>query len=260
MSSEAVLTPLEPPRRFLFGWVPDVFFRPRQVFAKIAAQSSGVWLTPILILTLTALLQVIMAGTIKQTAAATGSFTPPPGYEWYTPEQQAQMQQALAATSGPVFIYVFPALTAVFKVWMGWLLVGGLLHLVLTLLGGRGGTGAAMNLVAWAGLPLAIRDLVRFGAMLTTRKLISAPGLSGFVPSGAEGLSLFLAGLLAMVDIYLIWHLVLMIVGVRAGNGLSAGKAVLGVVITLLAVISLQALLSYFSAQLGGLTIVRPFF
>lgn len=40
--------------------------------------------------------------------------------------------------------------------------MGGLLHLVLTMLGGRDSTGGALNIVAWAALPFALRDLVRF--------------------------------------------------------------------------------------------------
>jgi hypothetical protein len=258
--SETVLAPVESPRRFHFDWVPAVFFHPRQTFAKIASQTRGVWLTPILILSLTALLQVLVTGSIKQAAALSGEVSLPPNFQYYSPEQQAQFQQAMAATSGPVFLYVFPAIVALFRVWLGWLLVGGLLHLVLTMLGGRGDTGAAMNLVAWASLPLALRELVRAAAMYSSKQLISAPGISGFVTPDGGNLSLFLASLLALVDIYLVWHAILLIVGVRAGNGISSAKATGGVFITLLIVLTLQTLISYFTTKLGGLTIIRPFF
>jgi hypothetical protein len=168
--------------------------------------------------------------------------------------------QAMQATQGPVFIYVFPAISALFGVWVGWLLVGGLLHLLLTLLGGRGDTGSAMNLVAWASLPFAIRDIVRIASMLSTDHLIANPGLRGFAPLADANSSLFLASLLSLIDIYLIWHILLLIIGVNAADGLSRGKAVSGVFFTILLVLLLQVLFSFLSAKLGGLTIVRPFF
>ena len=184
----------------------------------------------------------------------------PPDFQYYSPEQQAQFQQAMAATSSPVFLYVFPALVALSRVWIGWLLVGGLLHLVMTLLGGRGDTGAAMNLVAWAALPFALRDIVRIIAMLASQQLIASPGLSGFAPASEGFGPLFLVGLLGSVDIYLIWYSLLLVLGVRLGNGISRVKALSAVFLILILIFSAQAALVAFAGQLGGLTIIRPFF
>ncbi len=265
MTSKNSITETQPPifekpKRFHFEWVLAVILRPRQIFQNIAGQNTGVWLTPMLILTLTTLVLVFASGSIKQTMASQGEVSLPPGYEYYTPEQQAQFQQAMAATSGPVFLYVLPAITGVIKVWIGWLLVGGLIHLLLTLLGGRGDTGAAMNLVAWASLPFAIRDLVRTGAMMLTQKLISTPGLAGFAPPADTNWGMFSTALLGFVDLYLIWHAVLLIVGARTTQGLTRLKAVTAVLLALLLVLSLLALLGFLTGKLSGLTIIRPFF
>ncbi|MGH2524088.1 MAG: YIP1 family protein, partial [Anaerolineales bacterium] len=230
--TESASLPLERPRRFHFDWVLPALFRPRQTFAQIAEQAGDVWLTPIAILMALALVAVAVAGPLKQAAAQTGQ-TLPPDFEFWTPEQQAQFMQAQAATSGPVFVYVFPAIVSVLGVWVGWLVMVGLLHLVLTLIGGRGSTRTAMNVVAWASLPFAVRELVRIGAMLTTRQLIANPGLSGFAPAGG-GASAFLAAFLGLIDIYLIWHIVLLVFGVRAGNGLATAKAAGGVLLAML--------------------------
>jgi hypothetical protein len=258
--TEASLPRAETPRRFQLDWVPAVLFRPRQAFAVIMSQSRGVWLTPILILTLTTLVRIAVAGSIGQAAAQAGEIALPPDSQWWTPEQQAQFMQAMQSTSGPVFVYVFPAISGLLGVWAGRLLVSGLLHLVLTLLGGRGDTRAAINLGAWAGLPFAVRDLVRTISMLATDQLIRSPGLAGFAPAGESGWSLFLASLLKLVDVYVIWHILLLVIGVRSGNGLSRGKAIGGVLFTILLVLSLQSLIGFFTARLGGMTIIRPFF
>jgi hypothetical protein len=96
--------------------------------------------------------------------------------------------------------------------------------------------------------------------MLSTHQLIQNTGLRGFAPAGDGNLALFLASLLALIDIYLIWHFLLLVIGVRSGNGFTLGKSIGGVLLTLLLVILLQVFLGFLSAKLGGLTIVRPFF
>jgi hypothetical protein len=157
-------------------------------------------------------------------------------------------------------MYVFPAIAALLGVWIGWLLVSGLLHLVVTLLGGRGETLYSVNLVAWASLPFVARDLVRMVSMLISRQLIEKPGLSGFAAPDPGGGVTYLAALLTVVDIYLIWHLLLLVIGVRTGNGLSLGKGSGGVLFTIGLVVGLQALLDFLINRLGSLTIIRPFF
>lgn len=257
--TETITLPVEAPRRFRLDWVIGVLIRPRQTLARIAAQSGSVWFTPLMILTITTLLAVVVAGPIKKEAAMSGPLDLPENFQYYSPEDQAQFLQAMEATRSNVFIYGFPALTGVAGVWVGWLVVGGLVHLVLTMLGGRGMTGSAMNLVAWSSLPFAVRDIVRIVAMLVTHRLIVHPGISGFAPPGDEGLSLYLAGLFALFDIYVIWHILLLVIGVRTANGISRGRAIGGMVFVILFVLSVQALLAYFGTQLATMTIIRQF-
>jgi len=250
----------EPPRRFQFDWVSGVLFKPRQAFARITEQTTGVWLTPLLIQTLTAVALVLATGYITQTYGVGMGGEMPQIPEYYTPEQIAQIQQAMAGMQSPVFIYVFPTLIAIAKVWLGWLLVGGIIHLVSTMLGGRGNTTRAMNIVAWAGLPFAVRDIVRLLAALIGRNNLVSPGLAGFAPTDGSNLALLLAAFLALLDIYILWHIVLVVIGLRANNGLPLGKAILAATLTILLVLIVQSLVSYLISSLGGLTTIRPFF
>jgi hypothetical protein len=256
--TETLETALEPPRRLQIDWIAGALLSPRRAFARIAAQTSNVWLTPMLVLTITTILRVLVAGWLQAQAVASGMLPTPP--EYYTPEQQAQFMQVVQAQQGPVYTYVLPSLWAVLGIWLGWMIVGGLLHLVLTLLGGRGATGASMNIVAWAGLVFAVRDIVRSAYMLITRKLIVSLGISGFAPSGPGDLSLFFGQLMALLDIYIIWHIILIVAGIRAGNGVSRGKALGGALFTVATAILLQALLGLIIAKTGNLNISRPFF
>jgi hypothetical protein len=248
------------PARFHFGWIPDVFIHPRRMFTRLAEQARSTWLTPLLFLMVTALLLVFVQGNLEKQAALQGTVELPPDYQWYTPEQQAQYMQSIEARQGPVFLYLIPGITAVAGVWLGWLIVSGLLHLLLTLLGGRGDTGTALNVIAWASLPLGLRDLVRLIYLLATQKAINAVGFSGFVDGSQGNASLFLGSLLGLVDLYLIWYLLLTTLGAKIATRLSTGKAFAAASISILGVLILQALIKFGVSALSSLSVVRPFF
>jgi hypothetical protein len=256
--TDVTMTTNAPVRRINLEWIPAVFFTPRRVFKQITGQSKTIWLTPLLFTTLTALILVAVTGPIRL-AAAQNNIVLPPDFQNYSPEMQAQTLQASQATQGPVFIYVFPSILAIARVWLGWLLVGGLLHLVLTLFGGRSSAGSALNLVAWAALPFALRDIIRIIAAVSTHTLIANPGLSGFAPAGGR-LALFVGKLLATLDIYLVWHILLLVLGVRLATGLNRGKTWGAVLITMLVGVGLEAALGFVSALLSGVSVTRPFF
>ena len=259
--SEAVIT-IQPerPRRFHFEWILPIYTRPRRAFAEVAKQARGVWQAAIVILMITTVARVLVGGWVHRFDPMAGQMNLPPGFESYPPEMQAQFMQAAQATSSPVFVYVFPAIINLLGVWTGWLIVGGLLHLLLMLQGGRGGTLGTMNVVAWAGMPYALRDVVRIAAMLISKRAIASPGVSGFMAANSAGFSLFVAGLLALLDIYLIWQGLLLVIGLRSGElNLSRGRVVATVILILLLVTVAQAGLSFVGAQFSNLNVMRPF-
>lgn len=249
------------PRRFYPRWIPQVLVRPREAFRRIVGERRGVWQAAILLLTVTAVLRVLATGYVQQQTPGMGE-TLPPDFEFWSPEQQQQFMQASQLTGGPVFNYVLPALQAVGGVWFGWLVVGGVLHLLLTLLGGRTPTITTMNIVAWARLPFAVRDVVRTVAALAGDP-VTTTGLAGFAPPEAAGGALFLSLLLAFVDIYLIWQIVLIVLGVRtADSTLGAARTWLFTTLGVVALLLARVGISYGLAQLGGGGggMIRPFF
>ncbi len=256
---ETITPPIARPRRFHFGWVPLAFFRPRELFRRIAGERQGVWLTPLLLLTAAALLRVIVAGFVLRGAA--GAATLPPDFEYFSPEQQTQYMQAAELTSGPVFTFIFPSISAVLGVWLGWLIVGGALHLAATLLGGRGNIRRTLSIVAWAGMPFVLRDLVRMVAVLASRQALGGPGLSGFVAADAAGFALYLRTFLTAIDLYLIWHVALLALGDRGGDpSLRAGRTAVSVVGLMIMLLAIRAGMAFGMAQLGNLTVMRPFY
>ena len=242
-------------RRLDFSRVREIFLHPRQAFQQISSAARATWLTPMLVLSITAALVVFVGGYQKSRAAMMGEVTLPPDWEFWAPEMQDSYMQAQQATQGPTFLYVFPLVGALAGLWVGWLLLAGLLHFGSTLLGGRGSMQSALNVVAWASLPFALRDLLRVIFMLSTGHAIISPGLSGFAASAG-----FLSQLLMRFDIFLIWNIVLLVIGFGIAEGLSRGKAVTGVLVVILLVLFAQAGLGALLSGMGGTAVQRPFF
>jgi hypothetical protein len=145
-------------------------------------------------------------------------------------------------------------------VYLGWLLLGWLLHLGLTLLGGRLSSQQVLNVTAWSLLPFALRDIVRTVAMWNDGQILNTLGLSGFAPAGEGPMMLYLAALLTFVDIYLLWHWLLLGIGLNAGANLSKLKTWTAVLLTVFILFLLRGVPALISAQFSDLTVIRPFF
>jgi hypothetical protein len=238
-----------------FKRIITLLTHPRRFFAL----DLGGWRLPMLVLSLTLSLQTAVAGFLRARAAAMGEVQLPPDWQWWTPEMQNNYMQAQQATQGPVFVYIIPLVGALTSLWLGWMLVSGLLHLASTLLGGRGSMGTAMSVVAWASLPFAVRDILRVIFMLAVGRAIASPGLSGFV-SGSEAGMLFIGQLLGMLDLFFVWYVLLTVIGFSVKDNLGSGKAALGVAGVLLLILLAQAGLGMLGQNLSGMLISRPFF
>lgn len=250
-----ITSPSQNEKSHFFKRIIGLLIRPRQFFAL----DPGSWRFPMLVLSLTLTLQTVVAGFLRAKAAALGEMPLPQDWQWWTPEMQNNYMQAQQATQGAVFVYIIPLVGALTSLWLGWLLVSGLLHLASTLLGGRGSMGTAMSIVAWASLPFAVRDILRVIFMLAVGRAIASPGLSGFISGGEAGM-LFVSQLLGLLDLFFVWHVVLTVIGFRVKDNLTNGKAALGVVGVLLLILLAQAGLGMLGQNLSGMLISRPFF
>lgn len=247
--------PSQPARRFDLPHLLSILTRPRQAFAELNSGERAVWLTPMLVLTVSAILVVLVSGVMQSRASTGEAVELPADWEFWTPEMQEDYLQAQQATQGPMFTYILPLLGSLFGLWLGWFVFSGILHLTSTILGGRGSLRGALNVVAWASMPYVIRDLLRILYMLVTGSVIASPGLSGF--AGESG---FLSSLLARTDLFLLWYILLLGIGVVISEGLPRGKAYAAVVFIVLTVLLIQAGVGALGTQFGISAIPRPYF
>ncbi|MEP0803867.1 MAG: YIP1 family protein [Chloroflexota bacterium] len=244
-----------PARRFDLPRVFAVMFRPRAAFSEMASETRAVWSTPMILLTITAALVVLVRGYLRTRAAMMGEIELPPDWQWWTPEMQNSYMQAQQVQQGPVYMYIMPLVGALAGLWLGWLALAALLHLGSTLFGGRGSMQGALNVVGWASLPFALRDLLRAAYMLLAQHTIASPSLSGFASGGG-----FLYHLLARTDLFLFWSFILLIIGFAVVDNLPRGKAFANAFIVMALALLAQAGLAVLASSIGGAAIQRPFF
>jgi hypothetical protein len=247
-------------RALHFEWLLPVLIKPRKTLVQILQKQNAVWLAPMLVLTVLVLVAVLIAAPIRQAQAQGQSGAVPPNFQYMTTEEQAQFQQGMQVSSGPVFTSVLPAISALCGVWIPWVLLGSLLHLSLTLAGSRANSTATFNLAAWAAVPTGLRAIVQAVFMLSTHQLIASPGLSGFIAPNSGRLMLILSSVLARVDIYFLWMVVLILIGVVPMTGIPRLKARLISVFIMLLLLGLEALPSFVMGLLGNLGSIQPMF
>lgn len=260
MSTPMSVPLAEANNRWRFDWIFPLLFKPRQTYRTIIDALGSVAFTPIFLTAVSGLILSLVIGGVQDAANAAGQVQLPSGFEWYTPEQQAQYFQAASATSGPVFVYLLPAILSLAKLFLGWALLSWILHLVLTMFGGRGTSQQASNIVAWAYLPFVIRNVVQILFIWSSNTLISNAGLSGFTPEGEGTLYLYISALLSHIDIYFIWFVLLCGIGLSQSSQLRPGKAWFAVLLTFIIIQLIQAAPVFIAAQFNDLTVMSPFF
>lgn len=255
--SEAVI-PAPQPKPFDFKRLFTFLLRPRQVFEQMAAAGKPTWLLPMLLLSLGVLLRVVVTGYLRGHAMALGELNLPSDFQFWSPDMQNKYMQGIQATQGHAFRYYIPAVTGLTGLWLGWPIISSLLHLLSTLLGGRGSQSASLNVVAWANLPFFLRDVLRVVYMAIAGHEIASPGLSGFIVN-AQGGAVFLANLLKHTDLFFIWYLLLLAAGMIIFDNLTRGKAWLTVGAVLLLSLLAQAGAATLFASMNGTIVSQPF-
>ena len=240
--------------RFHFEWILPVLLKPRKGLQTIIEQEKPVWLTPLVLISALAILSVLIAGPMRVQDAQSGTNLPP-DFMYYTPEQQEQFMQAQQSNSSPLFAYAFPAVGALVGIWVGWAILGGLLHLALTLAGSRSSSQTALNLAAWSSLPFAARFALQALYMLIQRHLIYNPAFSGFAAEGT-----FWASLLAQLDLFLAWQVVLLFIGAVPMSQLVPRKALTVTAIAILLTLLLGSLPGFITGLFSNIGPIQSFY
>ena len=260
--SEVDATPSE--RWGLFRLLWGMVVRPRSTLEYLDEHRRRTWWVPAILALLLLLLSIVFAApiTTRQTREAVQAsqeqLRERMGTEM-SAEQQAQMEQSMSVAASPLLTVAFPAVTGVLGRVVGWLVWAGALYLAGMALGGRSTFGQMFRIVVWTWLPCVLRTLIQAVYILASGQPIANPGLSGLVgetrPIGQMVSAppdlgqMFLEALLSKVDLFMVWNLVLVVIGVAVVTHLPRRKAVLAT----LGVWLLLTALSLLPVLVGGL-------
>ena len=75
-----------------------MLLHPRQETDRLAEENKSSWLTPMLVLSVTLILSLIVSGFLEGRAAAMGEVSLPEEWEWWTAEMQNNYMQAMQVT------------------------------------------------------------------------------------------------------------------------------------------------------------------
>ena len=241
------------PRKFYLGWTFPILIRPKKTLEEVITKEQAVWIGPLVLLSICAALFVLASASLPQQIQPQVNSNDM-GYEYYySPEQQELIQEAASSGVSPLFSIGFPLAGKLLGIWAGWLFLGIILHLVLTISGNRSENKKIMNITAWAMIPIAIRFLVQAAVVLISRQTISGQGLSGFAPTEPGVLNTIFQSLLGQIDIYLIWQVLLLITGTILLSSNHKTKSFLSVLISVLLIMLLSSVPAIIGSQLSGL-------
>ena len=241
------------------SWIYRLLIKPRSTLHLINQQQKNEWFPPLIVLSILAILQVMVAAPIRRNMIQMGLPTPP-DFQYYSAEQQAQFLNAQSTQTSPLFLYVFPILFAAISIWLTWFLLSSILHLVLTLSGSHAPSLKSYNLVGWSMLPLGLRSLIQIIAMTATHSPINGAGLSGLLASDGGGFAAYIATFIGMIDVFFLWLCILLGGGVYDFSGINKNKVFLATSSTILIYMIIFALPGFLKTILSNLTIGQYYF
>lgn len=274
----------EEPRVSPLSILTGVLIRPRATFERMREGRTHWWLVPVLVLVVG--LAAAYASTTTRSLAfgagmpaledsssagvPAGGMAMPGGMPGMPPGQggmlsagqstDTQTAQPSASMTLPVVTIGLSTLSSVIGALAGYLVCATVVFAMLLIVGGKASFRQIFPVAVWSSLPLVIRQLVHAVVTLITGR----PAVGGFrgLLTTAELASMPLLGtVLGQFDLYLIWNLVLLGIGVAVTAKLSRGKSAVVVLAYVIIAAGLSILLSLggqFAGQLLGTQIGLP--
>jgi hypothetical protein len=166
-------------------------------------------------------------------------------------EQAEQVKASLDTFTSPLFMGATGIVFGILGLIVTWLLRGVVLFFISYLFGTEYKYKQMVTLVLWSWWPFALRDLVQAVYVLINGQLVINRGFSFLVASGdqVQDAGNVVYGLLSQVDLFLVWHLLLVAVGLAVTTRSTTIKTAIGTV----AYWALTALVGLAPTLLGSL-------
>jgi hypothetical protein len=218
-SSEPLSPPVSP-----FHNLVDIIAAPATALRRLATAPARSWWFPALLAVAGGLLYL---GVTLDDLAAETARQMQMQLSTMPAEQVETAQPLLARLSSPAFLFASGAVALLVGLVASWLLAAGLLYFGAAILGASLPFSRWWTPVVWTWVPFALRGMVQAAWSLVNGTVIRYAGLSYLVASGDRmaDASNPLFVLAAQVDLWALWHGVLVFLLLRTTARLSRGGA-----------------------------------
>ncbi|MBN1218634.1 MAG: YIP1 family protein [Anaerolineae bacterium] len=172
------------------------------------------------------------------------------------PEAQVEAARSVMAyTLSLPFMLAMSLLLGYLTIIIGTLVQAAFLYFGSLIWGGDDTTfGSVFTMTNWSRLPLAIAYLVQMGIILVTQSMLQYAGLSFFVGTGdmlADAKNPVYV-LLANLDLFWLWHLLLAVWGLSVVARMSRGKSALLVIVYAILTLGFSVGWAILSVRMAG--------
>lgn len=202
--------------------------RPVRTFTNIANDPRRRWILPVLLVVGAFFVGLALTGQQQVTAAIQQMRTQLAAQADQIPAaQMEQVQAQMARFTQPAVVLGLAAVTSLIGLVLALLTASAVLYFSALISGSDVPFTTVWAMVPWTWLPFALRDVVHGLYVQITGEMSIHRGFSGFVAgpdmTANAGNPLYLV--LAQVDLFTLWHLVLVYALLRGGMRLTQGKA-----------------------------------
>jgi hypothetical protein len=198
----------------LVGWIDQ----PKKTLRYVIKESRWPqWLAPVLIILAASIVVTVVSAPLASEMSRQQAEEQMQAQMASIPEEQEdQVMSTIDTFTSPLFVAAMGIVFTVLGLILTWLFRGALLFFIGYVLGTDNRYIQMVTLVLWAWLPFALRDLVQAIYVLLNGQLPINKGLSFLVASGdqLQNAGNLLYGFLGQIDIFLVWHLLLVGVGI----------------------------------------------
>jgi hypothetical protein len=196
----------------------NIFFSPAKVFQSLKEKPS--WALPfVIILVFVALTAVVTVISTKDVAMAR--------QEEMLKERgmtEQQIEQAKVFLSGPLPV-IFGAIGAIIVTGVILLVFALLVNVLIPPLGGAASFARVFSVISHSALVMVPGNIIRFILILVTKSLTVSTSLAAFTPNLGRNSILF--QILASFDVFTIWEMILVAMGIRIVSDLKQDRAYL---------------------------------
>lgn len=266
-----------------FKRIGQIITQPRLVFSAIEQDGKKAeWKTPIIVVSviilIASLLSVTSSASSSSASSTSAASTTSSGFGpggmggGGMPGSDGRMDMQATTTtnnddttdetasqdsgsSSTILTKALSALGSILSFMLTWLILGSIVNLLSISFGGQANTHLALVFAAWASIPIGVRAIMQILYALATTSSINAVGLSGFAPTTSTNAAIFLEKLLAQIDIYTIWQVILLAIGISVMTKLNNKKPIIVAISSMLIIILIKSLLGLGIDKLSSLEI-----